>query len=565
MGSNLGSRYRWKNYHSVAHVTGTGGMQKHIESCGKISKNRIEQKEAKITQYFNSSENKSKDLSIKQKNKITNALAEFVVLDGRSFETLNGLGFINLIECVLTTGRTLLESSNMNANDLIADSRTISRNIDKMYEKRKSQLITLCKSIKSFVITVDFWSERKLVNSILEEFGLSLCLSSYIVSDNENKMRCAFNDVKRRGCSDHYLNKIPEKTFTDEKNIELQEPQKMFHLIKEIAEHVRRTHRQNKLTKKLQTFSKTRLNGKQLLNQLCDFLIPFDEVIEKLSDEQRPTIHLVLPLREYLIKYCIVHEDDENCLIAIKKFIENQIMTMWIPQDEHYLATILHPNFKQFDKNPYDKSTAMKLLQNEINNQTKSLSSLVSLDASCSTSIATTVSKVSSGENNVEKRKKNLLSLCFDDRRPSMSNMDEFTSWMSCNLTLDDKENDDLLGFWSKNSLSFPIISTIVRDIFAISASNTTVERTFSISKNLITDKRTRLGTEKVNQMIFLRKNLITLKDLFDHDHDKHELESNHDKRKNDDAPAESLDKNSKKSKVDENDEIVIDEVENNF
>ncbi|CAF3455378.1 unnamed protein product [Rotaria socialis] len=369
MGSNLGSRYRWKNYHSVAHVTGTGGMQKHIESCGKISKNRIEQKEAKITQYFNSSENKSKDLSIKQKNKITNALAEFVVLDGRSFETLNGLGFINLIECVLTTGRTLLESSNMNANDLIADSRTISRNIDKMYEKRKSQLITLCKSIKSFVITVDFWSERsyelenqtslnirKLVNSILEEFGLSLCLSSYIVSDNENKMRCAFNDVKRRGCSDHYLNKIPEKTFTDEKNIELQEPQKMFHLIKEIVEHVRRTHRQNKLTKKLQTFSKTRLN-----------------------------------------------------------------------------------------------------------------------------------------------------------------------------------------------------------------ASNTTVERTFSISKNLITDKRTRLGTEKVNQMIFLRKNLITLKDLFDHDHDKHELESNHDKRKNDDAPAESLDKNSKKSKVDENDEIVIDEVENNF
>ncbi|CAF4365277.1 unnamed protein product [Rotaria socialis] len=184
---------------------------------------------------------------------------------------------------------------------------------------------------------------------------------------------------------------------------------------------------------------------------------------------------------------------------------------MWIPQDEHYLATILHPNFKQFDKNPYDKSTAMKLLQNEINNQTKSLSSLVSLDASCSTSIATTVSKVSSEENNVEKRKKNLLSLCFDD------------------------------------------------------PSNTTVERTFSISKNLITDKRTRLGTEKVNQMIFLRKNLITLKDLFDHDHDKHELESNHDKRKNDDAPAESLDKNSKKSKVDENDEIVIDEVENNF
>ncbi|CAF4865399.1 unnamed protein product [Rotaria socialis] len=331
-------------------VTGTGGMQKHIASCGKISKNRVEQKEAKITQYFNSSKTKAKAVSIKQKNKITNALAEFVVIDGRPFETVNGLDFTNLIECVLTTGRTLLESSNVNANDLTADSRTISRNIDKMYEKRKSQLITLCKSIRSFVITIDFWSERsyelenqtslnirKFVNSILEEFGLSLGLSSYIVSDNENKMRCAFNDVKRIGCSEHYLNKILEKTFTDEKNIEPQEPQKMFHLIKEIVEYVRRTHRQNKLTKKLQTFSKTRFNGafcmfyvfneifeeipqvlnikhllsyslidKQLLNQLCNFLIPFDEVIEKLSDEQRSNYSFGLTSSSTLNKmlYC---------------------------------------------------------------------------------------------------------------------------------------------------------------------------------------------------------------------------------------------------------------------
>ncbi|CAM4912018.1 unnamed protein product [Rotaria socialis] len=279
-GNNVKQNYVFcnacKSIISYKIVTGTGGMQKHIASCGKISKNRVEQKEAKITQYFNSSKTKAKAVSIKQKNKITNALAEFVVIDGRPFETVNGLDFTNLIECVLTTGRTLLESSNVNANDLTADSRTISRNIDKMYEKRKSQLITLCKSIRSFVITIDFWSER---------------------------------------------------------------------------------------------------------------------------------------------------------------FTENQIMTMWIPQDEHYLASILHPNVKQFDKNPYDKT------------------------------------------------------------------------------------------------------------------SNTTVERIFSISKNLITDKRTRLGTEKVNQMIFLRKNLITHKDLFNHDHYKHELESNHDKRKNDDAPAESLDKNSKNRK----------------
>ena len=102
----------------------------------------------------------------------------------------------------------------------------------------------------------------------------------------------------------------------------------MFGLVKEIIEYIRRAHRQNKLSKKLQIFSKTRFSGafcmfyvfneifeeipqalntnhllsyslvdKQLLHQLCNFLAHFDEVIEKLSDEQRPTLHLVVPLR----------------------------------------------------------------------------------------------------------------------------------------------------------------------------------------------------------------------------------------------------------------------------
>ncbi|CAF1550278.1 unnamed protein product [Rotaria sordida] len=35
---------------------------------------------------------------------------------------------------------------------------------------------------------------------------------------------------------------------------------------------------------------------------------------------------------------------------------------MWIPQDEHLLATILHPQLKHFGKNPSDKIRAIKNL-----------------------------------------------------------------------------------------------------------------------------------------------------------------------------------------------------------
>ena len=73
-------------------------------------------------------------------------------------------------------------------------------------------------------------------------------------------------------------------------------------------------------------------------------------------------------------------------------------------------------------------------------------------------------------------------------------------------------ENDDILLFWLQQKSKFPILFSIVQDFYAIPASNTTVERLFSSSKNTITDKRTSLGTEKVNKLLFLQKNLTLLK-----------------------------------------------------
>ncbi|CAF1306456.1 unnamed protein product [Rotaria sordida] len=222
---------------------------------------------------------------------------------------------------------------------------------------------------------------------------------------------------------------------------------------------------------------------------------------------------------------------------------------MWIPQDEHLLATILHPQLKHFDKNPSHKSRAMQVLQKEIHKRTTANSSSSSFDSS-STPITINT-------------KKNLLSLCFDDPRSPTSTVDEFASWMSSTLTLDDEENDDILGFWSYHNQSFPIISTIVRDIFAIPASNMTVERLFSISKYTITDKRTRLGMEKINKLMFLRKNLNILKAIFDNQ--TGDNEQNQEKRKNDQSSNKSSDENIKKQKVDENDDILIEEKENMF
>ncbi|CAF3353937.1 unnamed protein product, partial [Rotaria socialis] len=59
------------------------------------------------------------------------------------------------------------------------------------------------------------------------------------------------------------------------------------------------------------------------------------------------------------------------------------------------------------------------------------------------------------------------------------------------------RENDHVLLFWKENTELFPILSSMVRDLFAITASNTTVERLFSLSKNTVTDRRTSLSGKK--------------------------------------------------------------------
>lgn len=71
-----------------------------------------------------------------------------------------------------------------------------------------------------------------------------------------------------------------------------------------------------------------------------------------------------------------------------------------------------------------------------------------------------------------------------------------------------------VLDYWTKNKNQFPNIHAIARKVLAIPASNTEVERLFSCSKMTVTDKRTRLDPDKLNKLIFLRKNLHSLKKL---------------------------------------------------
>ncbi len=68
------------------------------------------------------------------------------------------------------------------------------------------------------------------------------------------------------------------------------------------------------------------------------------------------------------------------------------------------------------------------------------------------------------------------------------------------------EEEDDIHSYCREHQKLFPIIASIPRGIIDIPASNTLVERLFSSCKNTITNKRTRLGADKLNKLMFLQK-----------------------------------------------------------
>ncbi|CAF5161385.1 unnamed protein product, partial [Rotaria sp. Silwood1] len=135
-------------------------------------------------------------------------------------------------------------------------------------------------------------------------------------------MTCTFNtDCKRIACSDHCINKQLQHTFTtktiDGKLVDCDIAQELFNNVKTIVSNIHRLHKQQNLSKKLILYSDTRFNGAyamlnvfsstfdelvQILDSKllttysrinddflldkCRFLLPFDTVIEALSDDR---------------------------------------------------------------------------------------------------------------------------------------------------------------------------------------------------------------------------------------------------------------------------------------
>jgi hypothetical protein len=237
----------------------------------------------------------------------------------------------------------------------------------------------------------------------------------------------------------------------------------------------------------------------ELLHQLLPFLKLVVDITERLSNEQQPTLHLVILCRQKLIQVANTLSSNEHPgIVELKNYFVEHLENDWPVQDEHFIATILHPQFKQLDFfNKKIRRHAHDLIKSKLRNDST---------MSSSSSITISFSKTDCSDKN------GLLSSLYNKPKDVNKNKGEFETYLNSDLRLD--ENADLFKFWMEQRENFPQLFQLAKQVLIIPASNTCVERMFSISGATITEKRTSLAIEKLDKMIFLRKNLVYLRSL---------------------------------------------------
>ena len=80
-----------------------------------------------------------------------------------------------------------------------------------------------------------------------------------------------------------------------------------------------------------------------LLKELVEFLTPFVFDTKFFEDENRPTLHLVIPKITVLKKHCQVAKEDSSSMKSLKEKALSFILSKFTPHILHKVAVFLNP------------------------------------------------------------------------------------------------------------------------------------------------------------------------------------------------------------------------------
>ena len=158
-------------------------------------------------------------------------------------------------------------------------------------------------------------------------------------------------------------------------------------------------------------------------------------------------------------------------------------------QDFHFAAAMLNPNYRTLRRaTKAEQVQAQKYVK-------KRLETVMKL-----TDISAPVDDNSSDDNNDEVH--HYLLKYEDDPRTSRK-QDEISQY----LKLEHRETsaNDLFGFWKAIANTLPNLSKVAAQILNIPATSANVERSFSVAEQIISERRSSISPDLVDDILFLR------------------------------------------------------------
>jgi hypothetical protein len=251
---------------------------------------------------------------------------------------------------------------------------------------------------------------------------------------------------------------------------------------------------------------------RKTLQAICKQLKRFDDASRKLAVEKEETLHLVMPvlyeLHAKLQKEEQRYRDAEDSdMIELCSELANGVAEKCLSKLTwyHCAAAILYPPFLNHD--------CLVSRDGEVVQVRRDLLAIASSFRNFSDQAVLPPPP--------QKKPRKVLQDSDDSESEAAvdldmgeSTMDEIDKYFSSSF-----DSDELspLKFWKSQSKRFPILSTIARSVFAIPATQNKSERAFSAAGHTVTDLRTSLDPDHVDDLLLLRshyrlKNVVTEK-----------------------------------------------------
>lgn len=232
---------------------------------------------------------------------------------------------------------------------------------------------------------------------------------------------------------------------------------------------------------------------KSVIKSIIDCLEPFREATKVASQSNKPSLYFVWPWAIKLQKHLQSSLTDTVLISQMKKAGLDYFKKNFQPQKHHKAAVFLNPTLK-----------SLKWCnQNEIRAVTNYISNLMTENSDDESSSSSSSAQIPANYSSL---------VDFIDESEFSSNQEsELQSYINCKVM--STENFDVLAWWNNNREAYPKLYKLALFFHSIPATSTPSERNFSTAGNVITEKRSCLSPETVDNILFLNSN----QDIYDY------------------------------------------------